>query len=259
MAETIIALVTLILLEVVLGLDNVIFISILSSRLPEHQQKKARRLGLILAMFMRLGLLAIVAWILRLTNDLFTIPWFNGPEYEMGISGKDLILTLGGLFLIYKSATEMYHKMEGEEGDKSKAIKAISFNAVILQILLLDIVFSIDSIITAVGMVKELWVMYTAVIVTVIIMLFAAEPISKFVNKHPVFKMLALSFLLLIGLSLIAEGFEVHIPKGYIYFSMAFALFVDVIQLRMSRSKQPPVQTREHYSKEEAAKKVEGF
>lgn len=260
MMESIIALVTLILLEVVLGLDNVIFISILSGRLPESQQKKARRLGLILAMFIRLGLLTVIAWILRLTEDIFNIPWFTGPEYEMGISGKDIILILGGLFLLYKSATEIYHKMEGEEGDQAKSMKAVSFNAVIFQILLLDIVFSVDSIITAVGMVEELWVMYTAVIVTVAIMLFAAEPISKFVNRHPAFKMLALSFLLLIGVSLIAEGFEVHIPKGYIYFSMAFALFVDVIQLKLHKSKQPPVQTREHYDAETVEKeKVKGF
>lgn len=247
MAESIIALLTLILLEVVLGLDNVIFISILASRLPEHQQKKARRLGLVLAMLIRLGLLAVISVILRLTTDLFTIPWPVGPDYELGISGKDLILILGGLFLIYKSATEMFHKMEGEEGDKSKTLKAVSFKGVIVQILLLDIVFSVDSIITAVGMVEELWVMYVAVVVTVAIMLFAAEPISKFVNKHPVFKMLALSFLLLIGVSLIAEGFGVHIPKGYIYFSMAFALFVDVIQLKLNKTKTPPVHTREHY------------
>ncbi len=247
MAESIIALLTLILLEVVLGLDNVIFISILASRLPEHQQKRARRMGLILAMFIRLGLLAVISIILRLTSDIFSIPWPEGPDYKQGISGKDLILILGGLFLIYKSASEMYHKMEGEEGDTQKKIKAVSFNAVIVQILLLDIVFSVDSIITAVGMVDELWVMYVAVVVTVAIMLFAAEPISKFVNKHPVFKMLALSFLLLIGVSLIAEGFEVHIPKGYIYFSMAFALFVEVIQLRVNKRQSPPVHTREHY------------
>ena len=257
--EEIIALLTLILLEVVLGLDNVIFISILSGRLPEHQQKKARRLGLILAMFIRLALLAIISVILKLTNDFFHIPWFTKEtDYQMGISGKDLILILGGLFLLYKSATEMYHKMEGEEGDTTKSMKAANFKSVVFQILLLDIVFSVDSIITAVGMVEELWVMYTAVIVTVAIMLFAAEPISKFVNKHPVFKMLALSFLLLIGLSLIAEGFDVHIPKGYIYFSMAFALFVDIVQLRMNKRKAPPVQTREHYTADEE-KKVKGF
>jgi predicted tellurium resistance membrane protein TerC len=259
MTESIIALLTLILLEVVLGLDNVIFISILSSRLPEAQQKKARRMGLILAMFIRLGLLAIISVILKLTSDFFHIPWFTKEtNYEMGISGKDLILIIGGLFLLYKSATEMYHKMEGDEGDTSKTFKAVSFRSVVVQILLLDIVFSIDSIITAVGMVDELWVMYTAVVITVGIMLFAAEPISRFVNKHPVFKMLALSFLLLIGLSLIAEGFEVHIPKGYIYFSMAFALFVDVVQLRMHKSRKPPVQTREHYLPNED-EKIKGF
>ncbi len=238
--EVVIALVTLILLEVVLGLDNVIFISIVAAKLPEHQQKKARRLGLILAMFMRLGLLGIISLILKLEGNLFTI-------FDKGFSGKDLILILGGLFLIYKSATEIYHKMEGEEGDTSKNIKATSFKSVIIQILILDLVFSVDSIITAVGMVKELWVMYAAVIVTVGIMLFASEPISKFVNNHPAFKMLALSFLLLIGVSLIAEGMEFHIPKGYIYFSMAFALLVDVLQMKMKGSKSKPVQTHEHY------------
>lgn len=258
MTESIIALLTLILLEVVLGLDNVIFISILSSRLPEHQQKKARRLGLILAMFIRLGLLAIISVILKLTSDIFHIPWYTeASDYKMGISGKDLILILGGIFLLYKSATEMYHKMEGEEGDTQTSIKAVSFKGVILQILLLDIVFSVDSIITAVGMVDELWVMYTAVIITVVIMLFAAEPISKFVNNHPVFKMLALSFLLLIGVSLIAEGFEVHIPKGYIYFSMGFALLVDVLQMKTTKTPSKPVQTKEHYFPEEIEGKPE--
>jgi predicted tellurium resistance membrane protein TerC len=243
--ESIIALLTLILLEVVLGLDNVIFISIVAARLPEHQQKKARRLGLILAMVLRLGLLSLISLILALQGNLFTV-------FSMGISGKDLILILGGLFLIYKSATEIHHKMEGEQGDTSKQLKAsASFRSVIGQILVLDMVFSVDSIITAVGMVKELWVMYVAVIVTVVIMLFAAEPISKFVNKHPSFKMLALSFLLLIGVSLIAEGLEFHIPKGYIYFSMAFALLVDILQMKMKGKTAAPVQTHEHYMPEE--------
>ncbi len=254
MTESIIALLTLILLEVVLGLDNVIFISIISSRLPQHQQKKARRLGLILAMFMRLGLLTLISFILKLTSDLFTIPGIGENGAGMGISGKDLILTGGGVFLIYKSAAEMYHKMEGEDGDKMKQVKAINFNSVIFQILILDLVFSIDSIITAVGMVKELWVMYTAVIISVGIMLFAAEPISSFVNKHPVFKMLALSFLLLIGVSLIAEGLDKPIPKGYIYFSMAFAFLVEVLQLRMNKSKTVPVKTHEHYLPEKENK-----
>jgi len=243
--ESILALVTLILLEVVLGLDNVIFIPIVAARLPQYQQKKARRLGLLLAMFLRLGLLTIISLILKLQSDIFTV-------FSVGISGKDLILILGGLFLIYKSTTEIYHKMEGEEGDVSKKIKANTFSSVIVQILILDMVFSLDSIITAVGMVSDLWVMYVAIVVTVGIMLFAAEPISNFINKHPAFKMLALSFLLLIGVSLIAEGFDVHIPKGYIYFAMIFALLVDILQMRMTKAKTPPVHSHEHYQSEEA-------
>src|SRR5687768_14024512 len=245
--ESIIALLTLILLEVVLGLDNVIFISIIASRLPKEQQKKARRLGLILAMFLRLALLGVISLILKLEGDVFRI-------FSMGISGKDLILIFGGLFLIYKSTKEIHHKMEGEEGDTSKQIKATTFKSVIVQILILDLVFSVDSIITAVGMVEELWIMYTAVVVTVTIMLFASEPISKFIDKHPALKMLALSFLLLIGVSLIAEGLEFHIPKGYIYFSMAFAILVDILQLRMNKAKEPPVKPREHYFPPEAEK-----
>lgn len=238
--EQVLALLTLILLEVVLGLDNVIFISIVAARLPQHQQKKARRLGLILAMFLRLGLLGVISLILKLEGNLFSI-------FGIDISGKDLILILGGLFLLYKASKEIYHKTEGEEGDTSKGIKATSFRSVIIQILILDLVFSVDSIITAVGMVDELWIMYVAVVVTVGIMLFASEPISRFINKHPAFKMLALSFLLLIGMSLIGEGLDFHIPKGYIYFSMAFSLLVDILQMRMQKTKKPPVELREHY------------
>jgi predicted tellurium resistance membrane protein TerC len=245
--EWIVPLLTLVLLEVVLGLDNVIFISIVANRLPVHQQKKARVWGLILAMFLRLALLGLISIILKLEGNLFTV-------FNVGISGKDLILIGGGLFLIYKSATEIHHKMEGEEGDTSAEIKANSFKSVIVQILLLDLVFSIDSIITAVGMVDELWIMYTAVIITVGIMLFASETISKFVNNHPAFKMLALSFLLLIGVSLIGEGLDMHIPKGYIYFSMAFALMVDVLQMRSSKTKKVPVKTKEHYFREDLEK-----
>jgi predicted tellurium resistance membrane protein TerC len=242
--EWIVPLVTLVLLEVVLGLDNVIFISIVAGRLPAHQQKKARILGLILAMFLRLALLGLISLILKLEGNLFTL-------FSVDISGKDLILILGGLFLIYKSSTEIYHKTEGEDGDTSKNIKVTSFKSVIFQILLLDLVFSIDSIITAVGMVEELWIMYTAVIITVGIMLFASGPISRFVNDHPAFKMLALSFLLLIGVSLIGEGLDFHIPKGYIYFSMGFALLVDIIQMRSNKKSTPGVETKEHYFKEE--------
>ena len=228
--QIIVSLLTLIALEVVLGIDNVIFISILAARLPEAQQKKARRLGLFLAAVLRIGLLLIISLIMKLESDLFTL-------FGKGFSGKELILIAGGLFLLYKSTKEIYHKMEGEHGDQTKNLKVNTFGAVLLQILIMDLVFSVDSIITAIGMVKEIWVMYVAVIVTVVIMLLAAEPISNFVNKHPSFKMLALSFLLLIGFSLLAEGWGAEIPKGYIYFSMAFSLFVDVLQLIMNRDK----------------------
>ena len=230
---TIISLLTLVGLEVVLGIDNVIFISILSSKLPLDQQKKARRWGLILAMFMRLGLLTIISLIMQLKQDLFTV-------FGEGISGKDMILIAGGLFLLYKSTFEIYHKMEGESGGPEKKVKVMVFSQVILQILIMDMVFSIDSIVTAIGLVRQVWVMYVAVIVSVGIMLFAAEPISKFVNNHPAFKMLALAFLMLIGFALVSEGFGIEIPKGYIYFSMAFSLFVDVIQMRMNKNQMKP-------------------
>ena len=241
--QILISLITLIALEVILGIDNVIFISILASKLPANQQKKARLYGLILAMVLRLGLLAVISLIMKLENDLFRI-------FNQGISIKDLILILGGLFLLYKSATEIYHKMEGEQGNQSKKIKAVTFTQVIIQILIMDLVFSVDSIITAIGMVKEVWIMYVAIIVTVLIMLVAAEPISNFVNKHPAFKMLALSFLLLIGFALISEGFGVEIPKGYIYFSMAFSMLVSIFQVRMNRNSKPVV-THEHYKEDE--------
>ncbi|ACT92869.1 TerC family protein [Dyadobacter fermentans] len=238
--EVIISLLTLVALEAVLGIDNVIFISIIAAKLPVDQQKRARRIGLILAGVLRIGLLMLISLIMKLDKDLFVV-------FGEGFSGKELVLLAGGLFLLYKSATEIYHKMEGEEGDQSKQIKATTFAQVITQILIMDMVFSIDSIITAIGMVKEVWVMYVAVVVTVLIMLVAAEKISDFVNRHPAFKMLALSFLLLIGFSLITEGFGLEIPKGYIYFSMAFSLLVDVFQLRMNKAKGEPVTTREHY------------
>ena len=240
--DGLVGLLTLVVLEVILGLDNVIFISILAARLPANQQKKARNWGLGLAMVMRLALLAVVSWIMKLEGTLFTIR-------DQDISGKDLILIVGGLFLIYKSASEIYHKMEGEEGDKSGKIKANSFRDILIQILLLDLVFSVDSIITAVGMVKEIWIMYTAVIITVVIMLVAAGPISGFINRHPAFKILALSFLLVIGMALMAEGLGLYIPKGYIYFSIAFALIVDLIQMRVAK-KSKPVQVHEHYVEE---------
>lgn len=242
-AQLIISLLTLIALEVVLGIDNIIFISILAGKLPPEQQRKARNWGIMLAMVMRLVLLAAIAWIMKLDNELFNL-------WNVSISGKDLILIAGGLFLIYKSAKEMYHKIEGEHEDSEKKLKKITFGNVLGQILLLDIVFSIDSIITAVGLVDEIWVMYVAVIVTVIIMLVAAAPISNFVNKHPAFKILALSFLLLIGFTLLVEGFDVHIPKGYVYFAMAFALLVDVIQMKAAGRSSKPMKLNEHYSED---------
>jgi predicted tellurium resistance membrane protein TerC len=193
-------------------------------------------------MFLRLALLGVISLILKLEGSLFTL-------FGIGFSGKDLILIAGGLFLLYKASKEIYHKMEGEEADEMKNIKAVTFKSVIIQILILDLVFSVDSIITAVGMVQELWIMYVAVIVTVTIMLFAAEPISRFINNHPALKMLALSFLLLIGFSLIAEGLEFHIPKGYVYFSMSFALLVNVFQMKMHKAGKP-VKVHEHYDQE---------
>jgi predicted tellurium resistance membrane protein TerC len=226
-----IALATLTLLEIVLGVDNIIFISILSGKLPPAQQPRARRLGLLGALITRVLLLFSLAWIVRLTAPLFTI-------LEVEISGRDLILILGGLFLLAKSTYEIHDKLEGEEGHASARV-ASSFASVIIQIMLLDIVFSLDSVITAVGMVRQLWVMVTAVIIAVGIMMVSAEPISAFVHRHPTVKMLALSFLLLIGLSLVAEGFGHHIPKGYIYFAMGFSVFVEAINLRLKRSTQP--------------------
>ena len=243
--QVIISLLTLIALEVVLGIDNIIFISILAGKLPAHQQRKARTWGILLAMVLRLVLLAAISVIIKLNNELF-------PLFGISISGKDLILILGGLFLIYKSTKEIYHKMEGEPDDKEQKVGKATFINIIGQILLLDLVFSVDSIITAIGLANEIWVMYTAVIVTVIIMLIAAGPISNFVNKHPAFKVLALSFLLLIGFTLLIEGFDVHVPKGYVYFAMAFAFLVDIIQMKVAGKKSHPVKLNEHYTEDGA-------
>ena len=209
----------------ILGIDNIIFISILSDKLPEHERNKLRYWGIGLAMVMRLLLLAFISWILKLDQTLFS-------AFEIDFSGKSLILIVGGLFLIYKSTKEIYHKSELKDQETVTNIKTNSFKRLLLEVILLDLVFSVDSIITAVGMVQELWVMYTAVIVTVIIMLIASKPISNFIKQHPSFKILALCFLMMIGVSLLAEGFQFNIPKGYIYFSMAFAFLVDIIQMR---------------------------
>ncbi|PLX06441.1 MAG: hypothetical protein C0596_18425 [Marinilabiliales bacterium] len=227
--EIIIAILTLVALEIVLGIDNVIFISILAHRLPENRQKKAINWGLIIAGLTRLILLSLISIILKLDDELFTL-------FEQGISGKDLVLIIGGGFLIYKSTVEIYHKMEGKEEQIENKKKQLTFGAVLLQIAIMDMVFSIDSIITAIGLVDQVWVMYVAIIITVAIMLFAAFPIANFVNKHQAFKMLALAFLLLIGFSLITEGFGIEIPKGYIYFAMAFSLLVDILQMKMKRN-----------------------
>jgi predicted tellurium resistance membrane protein TerC len=225
--ETWIALATLTFLEIVLGVDNIIFISILSGKLPPAVQPRARRIGLLGAMVTRVLLLFSLAWIIKLTQPLFTA--IGHP-----ISGRDLILIGGGLFLLAKSTHEIHEKLEGEEGPGSGRAAA-SFGSVIVQIMLLDIVFSLDSVITAVGMVDELSIMVAAVIISVAIMMLAAEPISAFVHRHPTVKMLALSFLLLIGLALLLEGFGQHIPKGYIYFAMGFSVFVEMINLRLRR------------------------
>lgn len=225
MTDAIIALLSLVTLEVILGLDNVIFISILADRLPEQERKKLRFWGLGLAMIMRLVLLTVIAWIMKLDATLFIIA-------DIPFSGKGIILLLGGLFLIYKSTKEIYHKTEAANADALSAPKKATFSRLLGEVILLDLVFSIDSIITAVGMVSEIWIMYTAVIITVVIMLFASKPISEFISKHPSFKVLALCFLMMIGVSLIAEGLHFEIPKGYIYFSMAFAFLVDVIQMK---------------------------
>lgn len=224
--EIALALITLIALEIVLGIDNIIFISILSEKLPPQQRKKARLTGLSAAMIMRILLLFSLSFIMKLTQPLFTV-------LSNEISGRDIILILGGLFLIAKSTFEIHDKIEGEKEFNMKTKKTISFGSIIFQIMLLDIVFSLDSVITAIGMTNLLWVMVTAVIISVIFMMIAVGTISNFVNKHPTIKILALSFLLLIGVVLVADGLNQHIPKGYIYFAMAFSCFVEFINLKI--------------------------
>lgn len=240
--ESLIALLTLTVLEIVLGIDNIIFISILSGKLPKEQQNKARLTGLALAMITRILLLFSIVWIMKLTLPLFTA---LGQE----ISGRDLILIGGGLFLIAKSTFEIHDKLEGEEGHRSAKV-AKSFANVITQIILLDIVFSLDSVITAVGMANNIMIMILAVVIAVGVMMLSSKSISDFVEKHPTVKMLALAFLLLIGVSLIAEGFEQHIPKGYIYFAMAFSVFVEMLNLKMKSKSRNPVELRNRFSEE---------
>src|SRR5215467_7446197 len=232
------ALITLTFLEIVLGVDNVIFISILSSKLPQSQQGRARRVGLLAAMGIRILLLLSIVWITKLTAPLFHV-------FEYPFSGRDLILIGGGLFLLAKATLEIHERLDGEEGHSSARVRP-SFAAVITQIVLLDMVFSVDSVITAVGMVDEIIIMVTAVILAVGVMMFSAGPISSFVNRHPTVKVLALSFLLLIGISLVGDGLGMHIPKSYIYFAMCFSVFVEMINLRV-RKITLPVHLHEPY------------
>ena len=238
-AEGWIALLTLTALEIVLGIDNIVFISILAGKLPQNQRERARKVGLSLAMVIRILLLLTITWVMRLTTPLFTVT-------AQEISGRDLILIIGGLFLIAKSTHEIHDNLEGEEGHGNARVAA-SFGAVIVQILLLDIVFSLDSVITAVGMAESVLIMVLAVVIAVGVMLVSSGTISEFVDRHPTVKMLALSFLLLIGVSLIGEGFDQHIPKGYIYFAMGFSVFVEMINLRV-RAKTPPVHFHHPYT-----------
>ncbi|MEP7075937.1 MAG: TerC family protein [Acidobacteriota bacterium] len=243
-----IAFLTLTVLELVLGIDNVIFISILSGKLPPDQQPRARYIGLSLALFMRVILLLSLTWVMGLVEPLFTV-------FQQGVSGRDLILLVGGLFLIGKSTHEIHGSLEGEEGEGSRKAYG-GFIGVIVQIMLLDIVFSLDSVITAVGMVNNVWIMISAVVVSIIAMMLFAGSIGAFVQRHPTIKMLALAFLLLIGVTLIAEGFHQHISKGYIYFAMAFSVFVEFLNVRL-RKKTHPVALHNQYSEEDEAKAFE--
>ena len=242
--ESWVALLTLIALELVLGVDNVIFISILSGKLPQQDQQRARTTGIALAVITRILLLLSLSWIISLEEPFFFLPWFGGET--IGISGRDLILIAGGLFLLWKSTHEIHDKLEGKEGHASAKVSA-TFTSVIVQIMLLDIVFSLDSVITAVGMVDHILIMIIAVIVAAFVMIFTAKPIGDFVEKHPTIKILALSFLLLIGFTLIVEGLHQHIPKGYVYFAMGFSVFVEMINIRVRDRQVKPVNLRDPY------------
>lgn len=239
------ALATLTALEIVLGVDNIIFISILTSKLPKHEQDKARIIGLALAMITRILLLFSLSLIMRLTSPIFTV-------LQNGISGRDIILIAGGLFLMVKSTLEIHEKLEGAEGEKTAKITA-SFTGILIQIMFLDIVFSLDSVITAIGMAESVAVMVTAVVLAVIFMMISSGSVSRFVENHPTVKVLALSFLLLIGVALIADGLDFHIPKGYIYFSMAFSVFIEMLNMKL-RKKAEPVHLRSPYGHGEEAK-----
>lgn len=245
--EAWVALATLTALEIVLGIDNIIFLSILVGRLPEKQRAFARRMGLGLAMFARLGLLLSISWVMGLTK-----PWFEIFGFE--ISGRDVILIAGGLFLLAKATHEIHNSLEGEDEDESKRVMAGGLGMVLVQIAVLDIVFSLDSVITAVGLVDQISVMAIAIILAVAVMMFAAKSIGDFVDRHPTIKILALSFLILVGVTLMAEGFDVEVPKGYIYFAMAFSVVVEMLNIRMRKKYSEPVQLRKHM-REAAAEK----
>ena len=240
--QTWIAFATLTALELVLGIDNIIFISILVDKLPPARREVARRLGLFMAMFMRIGLLLVLSWVVGLTGTLFTLA---GEDF----SGRDIILVAGGLFLLWKSTAEIHQSLEGKEGEASRAVAA-SFGAVILQIMIIDIVFSLDSIITAVGMVDEVAVMIAAVMASVGLMMLFAGTIGRFVSGHPTIKMLALAFLVVVGVMLIAEGFDHHVPKGYVYFAMAFSVAVEMLNIRARKRSEPPVHLRDAYTRD---------
>ena len=238
-----IAFVTLVALELVLGIDNIIFISILVDKLPVAQRELARKVGLLLAMFMRVGLLLLLSWIIGLNDTLFTI-------FDKEYTGRDLILIGGGLFLIWKSTTEIHQLLEGEEGVASTKVRP-TLRAVIVQIIIIDIVFSLDSIITAVGMVEKVEVMITAVIVSVMLMMLFAGAIGRYISERPTIKMLALAFLFVIGVVLIADGFDHHVPKGYVYFAMAFSITVEMLNLRLRKRKRPPLDLRDRYARDD--------
>lgn len=241
--EAFVSFLSLSVMEIVLGIDNIIFISILSQRLPENQQAKARRIGILLALIIRIGLLFALTWLIGMTSSLFAIGSFD-------FSGRDLILIAGGIFLVYKATTEIHEKLEGGGAEENQSSKASLMSTIIFQIVLLDIVFSFDSILTAIGLAESVYIMIAAVIVAISIMLALSGAISTFIQKHPTIKMLALAFLLLIGVLLVLDGFHQEVPKGYIYAAIFFSLFVELLNIRVRKSKKPPVDLRGRYSKE---------
>ncbi len=261
--ENLIALLTLTALEIVLGIDNIVFIAILVGRLPEEKRARTRQIGLWMAMGMRIALLLAIGWVMGLTKDLFTIPEFWVADYwsavgdaipHHGVTGRDLILMIGGLFLLGKATWEIHEKLEGEEHTAGGGSAAASVGKILIQIAILDIVFSLDSVITAVGMAKRVEIMIAAVVIAVLIMMVFAGKVSDFVDRHPTVKILALSFLILIGFMLVVEGVHVegvHVPKGYVYFAMGFSLFVEVLNIRMRKKKKPPVKLHQRYRDDE--------